>query len=59
MSKPRKTTVIGVRMKREVYDEVCREAEKDSRTIGAEAGVLLKEAMTARRRKGRRRERKN
>ncbi len=45
-----KTTVIGVRVTREVWSAVCEEAVKDARTIGAEAGILLAEAINERRR---------
>lgn len=44
-----KTTVIGVRVKRTVYDRVRYEAREDARTIGAEAGVLMEEALDTRR----------
>ncbi len=43
-----KTMVIGVRVKRTVYDRVRYEAREDARTIGAEAGVLLEEALDVR-----------
>lgn len=44
-----KTMVIGVRVPRVVYEAVCKEAIEDARTIGAEAGVLLEEAIVYRR----------
>jgi hypothetical protein len=47
-----KSTVIGVRVKRAAYERVCAEASKDSRTIGAEAGVLMEEALDARHKRG-------
>ncbi len=47
-----KTTVIGVRVLKVVYEAVCKEAVKDARSIGAEAGILLAEAVKARKKKG-------